>query len=124
MPRVSNSIVERIESFRVAWRELAPDATFAGMTLSEFEEATVAPLSIRDEITAVAKQLEGKKTERSLADEAASEVLDLVVNSVRGTPGFGQDSALYRAFGYVRKSDRKSGLTRKGTQPAVNADTV
>ena len=124
MPRVSNSIVERIESFSVAWRELAPDATFAGMTLSEFEEATVAPLSIRDEITAVAKQLEGKKTERSLADEAASEVLDLVVNSVRGTPGFGEDSALYRAFGYVRKSERKSGLTRKGTTTAVDANVA
>lgn len=124
MPRVNNSIVERIESFRVAWRELAPDATFAGMSFTEFEGAIAAPLSVRDEITAAAKQLEGKKTARSLADEAAREVLDLVVNSVRGTQGFGQDSALYRAFGYVRKSERRSGLTRKGTQPAVNADTV
>jgi hypothetical protein len=65
--------------------------------------------------------LEGKKAARSDADLAANEVLDLVVNSVRGTPGFGQDSALYRALGYVRKSERKSGLTRKLAKPTVNA---
>jgi hypothetical protein len=46
------------------------------------------------------------------------------VNSVRGTPGFGPDSPLYRALGYVRKSERKSGLTRKGATPAVDANVA
>jgi hypothetical protein len=120
-----NSVTERIQTFRAAWRELAPEATFAGMTLAEFEVASAAPLNLPDEIVALEKQLEGKKTERSKADAAAVELLDLLVNSVRGTPGFGQDSALYRAFGYVRKSERKSGLTRKGTAtPAVAADVA
>ena len=114
MPEVTKNIVDRIQTFRASWRELAPDATFAGMKLAEFEVAGAAPLSLRDEISALEKQLDGKKTEVSMADVTANELLDLVVNSVRGTPGFGQDCALYRAFGYVRKSDRKSGLTRKG----------
>ena len=118
-------IVGRIERFRAAWRELAPDATFAGMTLAQFEGASAAPLGLREEIMALAKQLEGRKTERSKADSTANELLDLVVNSVRGTPGFGSDSALYRAFGYVRKSERKSGLTRKsGNESAVNANVA
>ncbi len=34
-------------------------------------------------------------------------------NNVVGDPNFGPDSALYEALGYVRKSDRKSGFTRK-----------
>lgn len=123
MPRVSNSIVDRTQTFRAAWRELAPETTFAGMTLAEFEVASNAPLSLRAEIVALEKQLDGKKTARSKADTAANELLDLVVNSVRGTPGFGRDSALYRAFGYVRKSERKSGLTRKGATIA-NADVA
>jgi hypothetical protein len=33
---------------------------------------------------------------------------------VLGDPAYGPDSALYEALGYVRKSERKSGLTRKG----------
>lgn len=124
MPKISITIVDRIQTFLAAWRELVPNATFAGMTLAEFEVAVSAPLILRAEIMAFEKQLEGKKAARSDADLAANEVLDLVVNSVRGTPGFGQDSALYRALGYVRKSERKSGLTRKPAKPTVNASAA
>lgn len=117
-------IVERIETFRAAWREMAPDASFAGMSLAEFEGASAAPLALRDEISDLELQLVGKKAERSIADLAAGELLSLVVNSVRGTPGYGQDSPLYRAFGYVRKSERRSGLTRKARASTVSADAA
>ena len=114
MPKVAKNTVARIESFRAAWRDMAPEATFAGMTLAQFDEAISVPLKVRDDIVALERQWEGKKAEKLIADAAANELLDLVVNSVRGTPGFGADCALYRAFGYTRKSERKSGLTRKG----------
>ncbi|MDP3851658.1 MAG: hypothetical protein Q8Q59_14220 [Luteolibacter sp.] len=122
MPKVVKKIVDRIESFRASWRDMAPDATFAGMTLAQFEVAIAAPLNLRGEIVALERQLEGKKAEKLIVDSAANELLDLVVNSVRGTPGFGQDCALYRAFGYVRKSERKSGLTRKGGTAGLSRD--
>ena len=35
-----------------------------------------------------------------------------MVNAVRGDIGYGEDSALYKALGYVPKSERKSGLRR------------
>ena len=35
---------------------------------------------------------------------------------VLADPTEGPDSALYAAFGYTRTSERKSGLTRKGTK--------
>ena len=34
-------------------------------------------------------------------------------NSVAGDPAYGNDSPLYGAMGFVRKSEKKSGLTRK-----------
>lgn len=105
--------MDRIGDFRAAWRELAPAAKFAEMTLAEFEAAVTPPEALRAEIKALEKQLEGKKTARSDADKAVGNLLELVINSVRGTPGFGRDSDLYRACGYVRKSERKSGLSRK-----------
>ena len=37
----------------------------------------------------------------------------LVVYGVMGNPAYGPDSDLYEAMGYVRKSERKTGLTRK-----------
>ena len=124
MPKVTKDTAARIQKFRLSWREMAPNASFAGMTLVQFEDAVSDPLTVRDEIEALESQLEGKKAEKLIADASANEVLDLVVNSVRGTPGFGQDCPLYRAFGYIRKSERKSGLTRKGGKPAVDANAA
>jgi hypothetical protein len=124
MPKVQKNIVSRIQSFRAAWRDMAPDATFAGMTLAQFEDAASPPLTLRGEIVALERQWEGKKAERLIADASANELLDLVVNSVRGTPGFGQDCALYRALGYVRKSERKSGLTRKSGTTTEDANAA
>lgn len=124
MPQISKTIVDRIQKFRLSWREMAPEATFAGMTLTQFEEVVSPSSTVRGEIEALELQLEGKRAEKSIVDAAANEVLDLVVNSVRGTPGFGQDCPLYRALGYVRKSERKSGLTRKGLKPAADANAA
>ena len=117
----SKTIVERIETFSAAWREMAADASFAGMSYAEFEGASAAPLTLRTEISDLELQLIGKKAARAIADVAAGELLSLVVNSVRGTPSYGEDSPLYRAFGYVRKSERRSGLTRKGRESTISA---
>jgi len=114
MARPLNNVPDRIATIRAAWKELAPQASFAGKTLEEFDLALGPPLQVREEIEALEKQLEGRKADRMTLDEAASEELDLVVNSVKGTRDFGPDSPLYRAMGYVRKSERRSGLTRKG----------
>lgn len=120
--RLKDNVMDRILEFRAAWREMAGDSKFAGMTLAQFEVAIAPPETIRAEIKALEKQLESKKTKRSDADKVAGELLELVINSVRGTPGFGPDSDLYRGCGYVRKSERKSGLSRKGkTDAAANA---
>jgi hypothetical protein len=121
MPKITSKIVDRIAVFRAAWREMAPDASFAGLTYAQFVEAAELPLTVRAEILAMERQLNGKRAERSLADEAASEMLTLVVNSVRGTPGYGEDCPLYRAFGFIRKSDRRSGLTRKDAKQSGEA---
>jgi hypothetical protein len=36
-----------------------------------------------------------------------------IVNAVKGDPEEGEDGELYSAMGYVRRSDRSSGLTRR-----------
>jgi hypothetical protein len=119
-----DNMIDRIGVFQSAWLENAPDAAFAGMTLAEFKEAVKAPGDLRGEIQAL-QQKTGRKRVQALKSVAeAGEVLDLVVNSVKGTPGYGADSALYRAFGYVRKSERRTGLTRKRAQIAPSTDAA
>ena len=117
MPKMVKQIRVRIMDFRDAWSELAPDATFAGMNLTEFVEASEPPFRLREEIGRLQRNLIGKMAERKSSDLAAVELLEMVAGSVKGSPGYGQNSALYRALGFVRKIDRKSGLTRKSKTP-------
>lgn len=118
-------VVERVKAFRSAWAELAPSQSFGGLTLAQFMAATEGVLALRDEVDTARNLLLGKRVQRKDADEAANALMELVVNSVRGTPGFGSDSALYRAMGYTATSDRQSGLTRKGgsTPPPATEPT-
>ena len=58
---------------------------------------------------------------REDADQVSLAKAAMIVAGVVGDPSFGPDSSLYEAMGYTRKSERKSGLTRKGggTPPAA-----
>jgi hypothetical protein len=51
------------------------------------------------------------------------EVTFQVVNSVKGDPNHGENSPMFAACGYIRKDDRKTGLTRKSgdAEPVVKA---
>lgn len=109
-----------------AWGELAPDESFGGMTLTEFESATEPAMAVRDRISVLKAQAAAALHQRKLADERLRQTLILVINAVRGAPTHGEDSPLYRALGYVPKSARGSGLTRKVAEsvPPANANAA
>ncbi|HMJ90310.1 MAG TPA: hypothetical protein VK530_10860 [Candidatus Acidoferrum sp.] len=52
----------------------------------------------------------------------SSELTDNVVNSIKGDPNHGENSPLYASFGYIRKDDRKSGLTRATKSVALQPE--
>src|SRR4051794_35499486 len=94
------------------WEEHAADATFSGLTLAQFKAKVKTSLDTRAEIETLSRQLDGVRVDRDNADITSEEITNHVVNSVKGDSSFGENSALYASFGYVRKDDRKSGLTR------------
>jgi hypothetical protein len=104
---------ERVGIFQAAWREIAPEANFAGMTLAEFEAKTAALAQSVQRLQALDVQYAAELKARAEADTAAREAMRIVVNAVRGDPAYGEDSRLYRAMGFVPLSERQSGLTRK-----------
>ena len=111
-------IEEKLERVLNAWRTLAPNKTFGGMTLAQFEEACAPSRTAR----ALIAELEDKQTkalaDRDVADDNTADNIQLVVAGVLGDPTEGPDSPLYEAFGYTRKSERKTGLTRKRKDPS------
>ncbi|HEX8351839.1 MAG TPA: hypothetical protein VF611_02865 [Pyrinomonadaceae bacterium] len=108
---------EKIERMQNAWRTLAPDKTFAGMTLAQFEAAAAPALAARQKIDTLETQLTDAYAERDRADEDFEARAKQVVAGVLADSTEGPDSALYDAFGYTRTSERKTGLTRAKRTP-------
>jgi hypothetical protein len=106
---------QKMERMLNAWRALAPEKMFGAMTLSQFEAVAAPAQAARRRIVDLNDQLARAIAERDAADHAFSTRAQQVVAGVLADPTEGPDSALYQAFGYTRKSDRKSGLTRRRT---------
>jgi hypothetical protein len=105
-------VEERLETIKEAWNSLRKQKSFAGMTLAQFETAIQSSFNARAKIKDCENQLTAAQSEREAADAANNEIALLVVNAVKGDPTEGEDGELYAAMGYVRKSERKSGLKR------------
>jgi hypothetical protein len=115
---------DRVGIFTAAWREIAPEASFAGMTLAEFETQTAMLSQSVQRLQALSAQTSAELKVRGEAEAAAREAMRIVSNAVRGNPAYGEDCPLYRAMGYVPLSERQSGLTRKGSAPAAEGETA
>ena len=110
-------IEEKLERVLNAWRTLAPDKSFGGMTLAQCEAACAPSSTSRARIAELEDRLRQAQAERDAADAVTASKLQLVINGILADPTEGSDSALYEASGYTRKSERKTGLTRKRKEP-------
>jgi hypothetical protein len=103
-----------------AWTELAPTATFNDMTLAQYTASVQPSLDSRKRIKNLSTDLEAEQVNRSQVDVTSIAVNAGIVKAVVADKNFGDDSALYERMGYIRKSNRASGLTHK-TKPAPPA---
>jgi hypothetical protein len=104
----------RIQEFLNAWKTLRPAKSFAGQSLAQIEAKLKPSLDARAAIASLESQLIAAQNQRDDADEVSLAAINLVVNAVKGDPEEGEDGEFYEALGYVRKSERKSGLRRDG----------
>jgi hypothetical protein len=117
--RKKRRIEERIAISMAAWKNQAPEASFSGLTTAQAEAALAPPRELRVQILALEKELEGLRMQRIDADAEASKLLDSIVSSIKGSLEHGKDSPIYRSFGYIRQSEKKSGGSRKKPIPVV-----
>jgi hypothetical protein len=102
-----------------AWETLAPDKTFAGLTLAQFKAAAQPAQAARQRLLELEDQQTQAIAQRDAADDALQAKMQQVIAGVLSDPTQGPDSALYEAMGYRRKSERKTGLTRKRKPPTT-----
>ena len=103
-----------------AWSKLRPGKTFAGHTLEQFIALIQPSRDVRVEIAEAELRLQSANARRVTLDRAAMKVLQRVINAVKADPEEGDDGELYEAMGFVRSSERSTGLTRrrKGAEPS------
>ena len=107
-------IEDKIRRMVGGWESLAPTKSFFGMTLEQFKTAMQPSLAARELIKDLENQLTHAINQRDAADEVSLTKMQGVVAGVNADPTEGPDSSLLEAFGFTRKSERKSGLSRKG----------
>jgi len=108
---------DKIAAVLKAWTDLCPTKSFGGMTLAQFTAKVQPSIDARATIDTLNNQLTSAADNRDDADIESMKQVTFVVNGVKSDPDLGEDSDVYEAMGYVRKSERASGKTNK-SKPA------
>jgi len=104
--------LDRINTTNTAWETHRAAKLFAGLTLEQFRGKIAPSLTTRATIARLESELTAAISQREIADEASLDVIQDVVNAVVADKTEGEDGEFYEALGYVRESERKSGLHR------------
>lgn len=99
-------ILDQMTRFLRAWEEHAPREKFFGKTLPEFRVAIQPSLDTRTQITNLERQLAITISRRNKVDGESMHLMRGVAYSVLGNPGYGPNSLLYDALGYVTDNAR------------------
>ena len=114
MPTIDvKGIREKINVMNDAWFEGAKSTVFNGIAQGDFQAAIEAAAADDAAIADLEAEIKMKRDVRDDKYKALDQQRSKVGQGVAGDPNFGNDSPLYGAMGFVRKSERASGLTRK-----------
>jgi len=113
MPTQTKRIRERVNRMNDAWSQGASTVVFGGITQTQFDTKIKAAATVDQEIDDMEAALVLKKQFRDGLYEELNDDSVKIVAGLKGDPAFGDDHPLLDAMGFVRDSQRKSGLTRK-----------
>jgi hypothetical protein len=122
MSKGQKSKYDQVKQIVAGWKKVRPSKTIDGQTVDQFTTNKLKPCNdARDTLESLKLQTVAAANARDKADDAAYIAAQDIVKAVRAdkTEG-GDDGDLYEAMGFVRKSERRSGLSRrKMEEPAI-----
>jgi hypothetical protein len=119
MASVDNKrIREQCNVMNDAWFEGAKSTEFNGITQVAFQTEIEAAAADDAAIGDLEAELKLARDVRDDKYKALDQNRSKIGLGVAGNAAYGNDSPLYGAMGFVRKSEKKSGLTRK-TKPTT-----
>jgi len=121
MANAPKDIIDASDLIKAAWKKYAATAMFAGMTEAQYEAAVKPAYDVRGQISDHETAITQLISDRDLLDGPTNKINQQVIKAMVGDVNYGDDSDLYGACGYVRKSEMQSGLTRKNIAAAKAA---
>lgn len=120
MANRNKEIKERATRINNAWKQGADKAIFKAITQPAFETELNGAAADEQEIATLEAQVKMKKTALEERYKGIGNACIDVRDGVEGHADFGRNHPILDAMGFVRFSDRKSGLTRgkKTPEPA------
>jgi len=121
MPLSSPAVTGRADKIVGAWKKSAATKSFGDLTVAQYETLRTAVTDADAAVISADAALTEARNTLSASLAALNDASNDVVNGVKGDKSVGgSNGSLCEAMGYVRKDERKSGLSRK-KQPAPAA---
>ncbi|MEP6901456.1 MAG: hypothetical protein ABJA66_06875 [Actinomycetota bacterium] len=117
MPNSPKKNEEIMQKALNALRDIAPDVKFNNKTLADLLPQVEKSMTPRRRLAEIENERTQQIALRESEDVKTLKLIDQIIAGTVGHDDYGDDSALYEAFGFIRKSQRKSGLTRRGKIP-------
>jgi len=110
MGKSPKSSLDHINQTITAWETHRSTKSFGGMTLEQLKIGVAPSLTTRTTVAQLESELKAAISLREKADDGSDAIIKKMVAAVVAEEG--EDSEFYEALGYVRASERKSGLHR------------
>ena len=112
-----NSLLTELEVLASGWEKYAVDHTLSGYTLAQLKALIASLKDLVAAMDALKLEYRGKIAARQSMGLELRDIRQRIVHCIRGHEDFGEDSEFYRFLGFKTKSERRSGLTRKTSEP-------
>ena len=112
MPKSPKKNEEIIQRALNALRSSAPDKKFNNKGLADLQAQAEKSMAVRRRLIEIKNEETERIAERETEDAKTLKMIEQIVAGIVGDDDYGDDSALYEMFGFIRKSQHKSGLTR------------
>jgi hypothetical protein len=109
--------LERITTLIRVWSTLRPNSSFYGKTLEQFKAEVKPSLDTRVELETIDQHRDATAVRRNDADVVSIELVNNIVNAIKGHPDEGEDGEVYAGLGYVRRGSRAKGRRRSSEAP-------
>jgi len=110
-------INQRADEMENAWEDGAPDVEFKGHTNAALRALRAEIAADESEVEDDKAKIKNKNNAIDIKYRRLNSMMVDVRTGVAGHKDYGEDHPLYGGMGFVMKSERKSGLTRKTEKP-------